>query len=84
MLLLASSPSPQVENCLTTKAVASEQYTEEMRVMKSMMLQQCPHLTRWGLGSNKVRLVTKAGLKDLVGRIHRTMQKHSSLTLPKM
>lgn len=44
----------QVENCLTTKAVASEQYVEEIKTMKAYMLQQCPHLARWGLGSNKV------------------------------
>ena len=45
----------QVENCLTTKAVSSEQYIEEVKAMKACMLQQCPHLARWGLGSNKVR-----------------------------
>jgi hypothetical protein len=44
----------QVENCLTTKAVSSEQYIEEVKAMKAYMLQQCPHLARWGLGSNKV------------------------------
>lgn len=44
----------QVENCLTTKAVVSEQYIEEIKTMKAYMLQQCPHLARWGLGSNKV------------------------------
>jgi len=47
-------PPPQVENCLTTKAVPSEQYIEEIKAMKATMLQQCPHLARWGLGSNKV------------------------------
>eukprot|EP00775_Hariotina_reticulata_P007219 gene7219-7432_t len=72
-----------VENCLTTKAVQSEQYIEEVKTMKAFMLQQCPHLARWGLGSNKVRLVTEGGMRDLVGRLHRTMQKHGNLVLPK-
>jgi hypothetical protein len=35
--------------------VSSEQYIEEVKAMKAYMLQQCPHLARWGLGSNKVR-----------------------------
>jgi hypothetical protein len=34
--------------------VSSEQYIEEVKAMKAYMLQQCPHLARWGLGSNKV------------------------------
>lgn len=52
---LSSTYFPQVENCLTTKAVPSEQYVEEVKAMKAGLLQQCPHLARWGLGSNKVR-----------------------------
>ncbi|WIA19913.1 hypothetical protein OEZ85_005806 [Tetradesmus obliquus] len=72
-----------VENCLTTKAVSSEQYIEEVKAMKAYMLQQCPHLARWGLGSNKVRLVTESGMRDLVSRLHRTMQKHGTVILPK-
>lgn len=51
------APPPQVENCLTTKAVPSEQYIEEVKAMRATLLQQCPHLARWGLGSNKVRTV---------------------------
>jgi hypothetical protein len=43
-----------VENCLTTRSVPSEQLTEEVRQMKTLLSQQCPHLTRWGWGSNKV------------------------------
>jgi len=31
----------------------------------------------------QVRLVTDSGLRDLVQRLHRTMQKHGTLTLPK-
>jgi hypothetical protein len=52
--LLPTHVPLQVENCLTTKAVSSEQYIEEVKAMKAYMLQQCPHLARWGLGSNKV------------------------------
>jgi hypothetical protein len=54
-LSLVCGRALQVENCLTTKAVQSEQYIEEVKTMKAFMLQQCPHLARWGLGSNKVR-----------------------------
>jgi hypothetical protein len=54
LLLLLLLTLLQVENCLTTKAVASEQYIEEIKAMKSTLLQKCPHLARWGLGSNKV------------------------------
>jgi hypothetical protein len=48
----------KVENCLTTKAVASEQYAEEVKVMKAAIMHHCPHVARWGLGSNKVRRIS--------------------------
>jgi hypothetical protein len=31
----------------------------------------------------QVRLVTESGLRDLVQRLHKTMQKHGNATLPK-
>lgn len=31
----------------------------------------------------QVRLVTESGLRDLVQRLHRTMQKHGNATVPK-
>jgi len=52
-LSLVCGRALQVENCLTTKAVQSEQYIEEVKTMKSFMLQQCPHLARWGLGPDQ-------------------------------
>eukprot|EP00803_Ostreobium_quekettii_P007434 evm.model.scf_3092.1 EVM.evm.TU.scf_3092.1 scf_3092:11691-15567(-) len=67
-----------VENCLTTKSVFSEQYADEVKAMKADVAQVCPLLSKWGLGSNKVRLIEASGMGELVVRLHRVANKKES------
>ncbi|CAD7696185.1 unnamed protein product [Ostreobium quekettii] len=67
-----------VENCLTTKSVFSEQYADEVKAMKAEVAQVCPLLSKWGLGSNKVRLIEASGMGELVVRLHRVASKRES------
>lgn len=68
-----------VENCLTTKSVFSEQYADEVKAMKAEATQVCPMLSKWGLGSNKVRLVEASGMRELVVRVHKVANKKEAM-----
>ncbi len=60
-----------IENALNSKVVASEQFPQELALMKTQMLNSCLTLNSWGWGSNKKRLVDVKGLAELCVRVAR-------------